>query len=111
MWEPAARLRLPREAEIWAPLVFSANDLQPNNRGNHSYQVMAQIKDGISFEQAHSDMDAVSTQIIEQHPEYAYKRFNFRVLMIPLLEQQAGDIKTALSVLMSAIVGAADRLR
>ena len=95
--------QLPREAEVWAPLVFSANDLQPNSRGNHSYQVLARIKDGISFEQARSDMDAVSQRIIEQHREYPYKRFNFRVLMIPLLEQQVGDIKTALWVLMSAV--------
>ncbi len=83
--------------------MFSASDLQPNNRGNHSYQVIARIKDGISFEQARSDMDVVSRRIIEQHPEYPYKRFNFRVLMIPLLEQQVGDIKTALWVLMSAV--------
>ena len=95
--------QLPREADIWAPLVFSANDLQPENRGYHSYQVMARIKDGVSFEQARSDMDSVSTRIIEQHPEYPYKQFNFRVLMIPLLEQQVGDIKTALWVLMSAV--------
>ena len=95
--------QLPREVEVWVPLVFSAGDLNPNNRGNHSYQVIARIKDGLSFQQARADMDAVSQRIIEQHPDYPYKAYNFRVLMIPLLEQQVGDIKTALWVLMGSV--------
>ena len=94
---------LPLEAEVWTPLVFSADDLSPNSRGNHSYQVIARIKPGLSLEQARADMDVVSQRIIEQHPDYPYRQFNFRVLTIPLLEQQIGDIKTALWVLMSAV--------
>jgi predicted permease len=95
--------QLPLEAEVWTPLVFSADDLGPNNRGSHSYQVIARIKPGLSLEQARADLDVVSQRIIDQHPEYPYRQFNFRVLTIPLLEQQIGDIKTALWVLMSAV--------
>jgi predicted permease len=95
--------QLPLEAEVWTPLVFSADDLSPNSRGNHGYQVIARMKPGLSLEQARADMDVVSKRIIEQHPDYPYQRFNFRVLTIPLLEQQIGDIKTALWVLMSAV--------
>jgi putative ABC transport system permease protein len=95
--------QLPLAAEVWTPLVFSADDLGPNNRGSHSYQVIARIKPGLSLEQARADLDVVSQRIIDQHPEYPYRQFNFRVLTIPLLEQQIGDIKTALWVLMSAV--------
>ena len=95
--------QLPLEAEVWTPLVFSADDLSPNSRGNHGYQVIARIKPGLSLEQARADMDVVSQRIIDQHPGYPYRQFNFRVLTIPLLEQQIGDIKTALWVLMSAV--------
>jgi putative ABC transport system permease protein len=94
---------LPLEAEVWTPLVFSSDDLSPNNRGSHSYEVIARIKPGLSFEQARADMDVVSQRIIEQHPDYPYRLYNFRVVTIPLLEQQVGDIKTALWVLMSAV--------
>ena len=45
----------------------------------------------------------MQVRIIEQHPDYPYQQFNFRVLTIPLLAQQIGDIKTALWVLMSAV--------
>jgi putative ABC transport system permease protein len=61
------------------------------------------MKPGLSLEQVRADMDVVSKRIIEQHPDYPYQRFNFRVVTIPLLEQQIGDIKTALWVLMSAV--------
>src|SRR2546425_10488131 len=93
--------QLPREAEVWTPLVFSADDL--NSRGNHGLLSIGRIKSGLSFDQARADMAAVSNRIIEQHREYPYKQFNFRVLMIPLLEQEVGDIKTALWVLMGAV--------
>jgi len=95
--------QLPLEAEVWTPLVFSADDLSPNSRGNHRYQVIARIKPGLGLEQARADMDVVSQRIIDQHPDYPYRQFNFRVLTIPLLEQQIGDITTALWVLMSAV--------
>jgi putative ABC transport system permease protein len=94
---------LPLESEVWTPLVFSNDDLSPNNRGSHQYEVIARIKPSLGLDQARADMDVVSQRIIEQHPEYPYRQFNFRVLTIPLLEQQIGDIRTALWVLMSAV--------
>jgi putative ABC transport system permease protein len=95
--------QLPEDAEVWTPLVFSADALDPNRRGNHAYQVIARVKPGMTLDQARADMDLVSNRIIQQHPDYPYRQFNFRVLMIPLLQQQVGDIKTALWVLMSAV--------
>jgi putative ABC transport system permease protein len=94
---------LPLESEVWTPLVFSADDLSPNSRGSHQYQVIARVKPGLGLDQARADMQVVSQRIIDQHPDYPYRQFNFRVLTIPLLEQQIGDIKTALWVLMSAV--------
>ena len=98
--------RLPasaRSRSLDAASLFSADDLSPNSRGNHSYQVIERIKPGLTLDQARADMDLVSRRIIEQHRDYPYQQFNFRVLTIPLLEQQIGDIKTALWVLMSAV--------
>jgi putative ABC transport system permease protein len=93
----------PREAEIWKPLAFSSEDLSPDSRGNHGLQVIARIAPGLTLAQARSDMAAVSRRIIAEHPEYPYRQYNFAVLMIPLLEQQIGEIKTALWVLLAAV--------
>ncbi|MGA2270056.1 MAG: ABC transporter permease [Bryobacteraceae bacterium] len=93
----------PAEADVWTPLVFSADALSESNRGNHGLLVIARIKSGLSFERARAEMAAVSHRIIEQHPGYPYRDFNFAVIMISLLEEQIGDIKTALWVLMAAV--------
>ena len=98
-----AGFQLPFKAELCTPLVFSAEDLSPRSRGGHSYQVMARVRDGVSMDQARADLDSVSRRIVEQHPEYPYKNFNFKILMVPLLEQQIGNVKTALWVLMGAV--------
>jgi putative ABC transport system permease protein len=93
---------LPRQAEMWAPLAFTPQDLSPDNRGNHSYRVLARIKPGLSLAQAMADMEAVSNNIIQQNLDYPYRRFNFTVLLSPLLEETVGDAKTPLWILMGA---------
>jgi putative ABC transport system permease protein len=94
---------LPRETELWTPLVFSNRDLSPDSRGNHGLLVIGRIKSGLNLEQARADMQAVSQRIIEQHKDYPYSQFNFTVLLVPLLEQQVGDIKLALWVVMGMV--------
>jgi predicted permease len=94
---------MPRDAEVWTPLVFAPADLTPGNRGNHGLEAIARIKPGLSFEQARADMAAVSRRIVEQNPSYPYKDYNFTVLMVPLLEQQIGGIKIALWVMLGAV--------
>lgn len=93
----------PHGAEVWTPLVFSAADLSPDNRGSHGLEAIARIKPGLTLAQARADMAAVSRRIMEQNPSYPYKDYNFAVLLVPLLEQQIGNIKVALWVLMGAV--------
>ena len=95
--------QMPRDAEVWGPLVFAASDLTPGSRGNHGLQAIARIKQGLTIEQARADMAAVSRRIVQQNPGFPYKDYNFGVILVPLLEQQIGDIKVALWVLMGAV--------
>ncbi len=98
-----AGFQFPAKVELWTPLAFSKEDLSPDRRGNHGYEVIARIKPGVSFEQARSDMQSLSKRIVEQNPQYPYERFQFRVLMNPLLDEMVGDIRTALWILMGAV--------
>jgi putative ABC transport system permease protein len=93
----------PAHAEMWAPLAFMPQDLSPDNRGSHSYEVLARIKPELSLAQARADMEAVSSSIIQQNPGYPYRRFNFTVLLSPLLEETVGDAKTPLWMLTGAV--------
>ena len=67
-----AGFQFPLNAELWTPLAFAAGDLSPNSRGNHGLEVIARIRSGVSFDQALSDMQALSQRIIEQNAGYPY---------------------------------------
>src|SRR2546430_10529442 len=55
----------PSPSELWMPQVFVATDFDPNNRGNHRYEVLARLKPGVSLAQARTDMEALSRYMIE----------------------------------------------
>jgi putative ABC transport system permease protein len=94
----------PFQSEIWTPLAFTNAQLAPNFRGNHGLIGLARIKPELTFEQALSDMDRVTQQIIEIAPEYPYRKFNFQVLIRPILEDLVGEIRPAMGMLMGAVV-------
>ncbi len=93
----------PDEAEIWGPLAFSPDDLSENSRGNHGFEVLGRIKPDLSLAQVQSDMDRVGKTMIEQHGSYPYQKFNFGIILHPLLEETVGDVKPSLLVLMAAV--------
>ncbi|HZL28592.1 MAG TPA: ABC transporter permease [Acidobacteriaceae bacterium] len=93
----------PEESEIWQPLAFAPSDLTPNMRGNHSLEVLARTRPGLSLTQVNEDMDRMSKTIIDQNRGYPYTNFGFKVLLHPLLDETVGDVKTSLWVLMAAV--------
>jgi putative ABC transport system permease protein len=98
-----AGFQFPPNAELWTPLTFAPGDLSPNSRGNHGLEVIARIRSSVSFEQARSDLQALSQRIAEQNPGYPYAKFDFRIVMNPLLEELVGDLRTSLWFLMGAV--------
>lgn len=97
------RFEYPDQVEIWGPLSFSPDDLSENNRGSHGLEVLGRVKPGLSTAQVQSDLDRVAKTMIEQHGSYPYNKFNFGILMHPLLEETVGDVKPSLLVLMAAV--------
>ena len=93
----------PDETEIWGPLAFSPDDLSENSRGGHGLEVLGRMKPGLSLAQVQSDMDRVGKTMIEQHGSYPYKKFDFGIILHPLLEETVGDVKPSLMVLMAAV--------
>ena len=91
------------DLDLWTPLAFSNDDLSPSHRGSHGMEVLARITPELSFARARADMDAVARRMMELHPEYPYKQYEFGLIVTPLLEEMVGDIKTALWILMGAV--------
>jgi predicted permease len=48
-------------------------------------------------------MDRAAKTMIEQHASYPYNKFNFGIILHPLLEETVGDVKPSLLVLMAAV--------
>jgi putative ABC transport system permease protein len=94
----------PDQAEVWAPLAFSPDDLGENSRGSHGLEVLGRIKPGLSMAQVQSDMDRVAKTMMEQHASYPYNKYGFGLILHPLLEETVGDVKPSLYVLMAAVI-------
>src|SRR5438552_3668754 len=95
--------QFPPDCDIWAPLAFANEDLAPDHRGSHGFEVLARIKPELSLAQARADMKGAAERMVELHPDYPYKQFGFTWIVTPLLEEMVGDLKTALWILMGAV--------
>jgi len=90
--------------DMWAPLAFGPSDLDPNNRGNHGYEVVARLKPGVTLAQARAELASEASAIIEQNKQYPYKKFDYTLLANPLLDEVVGDeMKSSLWILMAAV--------
>jgi predicted permease len=95
--------QLPREADIWVPLAPAADDFAPGNRLYHELEVIARLKPGFSVQQARADLAVIAQRMIAANPQFPYRQAHFGVLVVPLLEQQVGDIASGLWVLLAAV--------
>jgi putative ABC transport system permease protein len=93
----------PNQAEMWAPLAFTAEDLSPDNRGNHGYELLARLRPNVSLAQARADMELVGKMMTERSRDYPYKAYNFTLTLTPLLEETVGDVKSSLWILMGGV--------
>jgi putative ABC transport system permease protein len=57
-----------REAQIWTPLEFSA-DNGDDDRGNNYLQVVARLRPGASLDQARAEMNVIAEQLERQFPK------------------------------------------
>jgi predicted permease len=85
--------------EVWTPLILNAAQL--NDRASHSYNVIARLRQGLSIEQANTELTALARRLQVEYP-----KTNDRLGMyaVSLLDDYVGDRRTAL-VLLSVAVG------
>jgi putative ABC transport system permease protein len=88
-----------RNAEIWAPLSFTAEQLN-GDRTNEWLNLTARLKPGITLEDAGRELSALSTQLKQDYAEYAP---SWSLTAEPLSRLASGDIRPALLVLLGAV--------
>ena len=85
------------QPEIWKPFAATPRDLRPLN--SFSYIAIARLKDGVSVEQAHDDINAVQQELARRAPEPA----RFGATLVPLSEQVVSRSRTALTLVLAAV--------
>jgi putative ABC transport system permease protein len=101
-----AVFRFPAETDLWIPPRQSVPEhvLKPTvnmatNRDNHYLDAIANLKPGVTLEQARADMNAVARHIEEQNPS----EMDRGVSLVTLREYQVGDIRPTLLILFGAV--------
>jgi predicted permease len=89
---------LRKNTELWIPVAFSKRELA--NRDSHYLTVVGRLKPGVTLQQAQADMESVARRIDEANPVAGWK---LRVVLVPLREQLAGDVRSTLIVLLVAV--------
>ncbi|HYY56059.1 MAG TPA: ABC transporter permease [Pyrinomonadaceae bacterium] len=85
-------------AEVWKPLAFDNEALQ--DRTSYRLQVIARLKDGVTFEGARAEMETISRQLQQAYPQ---TNSGWSVFIQPLHESIVGFLRPAMFVLLAAV--------
>ena len=90
-----------RNAEIWAPIVFRADQMTDDSRTNEYLNLTARMRPGVTVAQAQGEIRTLAEQLKRDYPdEYPP---DWSLLVTGLSLQATGDIRPALLVLLGAV--------
>jgi predicted permease len=92
--------RTGKSPEIWTPTKFEQYLSTPNKGRGRFITVAGRLKPGVTREQAQAEMSTIAARLEQQYPQ---NNTNMGVNVVPVREQLAGEIKTALYVLLGAV--------
>jgi putative ABC transport system permease protein len=87
------------DIQLWGPLGFVGAQRAPS-RTNHYLSVYARMKDGVTLQQARTDMERVAAQLTEQYPE-ANRNHGAHVAL--LRDELQAPVKEGLLTLFAAV--------
>jgi putative ABC transport system permease protein len=93
-----AGFELPRWADVWLPLGLDTEEL--TSRKYHPFDVIARLKPGAGIEQAQSEMETMERRLAASYPQTDK---NFGVLVAPLQDPLAAELRPALLVLFGVV--------
>ncbi len=85
------------DIDIWVPFSW---DISRQSRGAHYVTVIARLRDGMTIQQASSDMRAIAAQLESEYPQ---SNSGWDIVVTPLQEEVTGPIRPALLVLLGAV--------
>src|SRR5260370_37388557 len=83
---------------MWTPLELNQSYLA--NYKDSALRIMARLKPGVTIKQAESQLKAIESRIVQQHPDTDEGN---TVKIVPLREELSGDIRLPLLILLGAV--------
>ncbi|MEY2549889.1 MAG: hypothetical protein QOG12_33 [Verrucomicrobiota bacterium] len=91
----------PRTAEVWFPLTRRTGDALWQSRDNHPGLFgWARLKEGVTTEKALAEMKEIQARLANQYPK---SNTGVSVTLTPLLENQVGEYRDSLRLLLGAV--------
>ena len=87
-----------RDTELWTPITFTARQAQQH--GSHYLSVIGRLKQGVTRQQADTEMSAIAARLAEQ---YSDSNAGWSTNVFPMQEYEVRDIKLALIYLLGAV--------
>src|SRR6185437_4122995 len=93
-------LTFPEHPDLWTPLVFSKDDLSPDQRGAHWLDVVGRLAPGATVVQANREIVALTRRLEQQYPE---SNTGISGAVKPLQDFVVGNVRPALLTLFAAV--------
>jgi len=92
-------------SELWSPIAFTQNQLQPGNWRNEFLSVIARLKSNVTFQQAQSELEIIAANVRQQYfgGGDANDASSWNLLQRSMNELVVGDIRLPLLVLLAAV--------
>src|SRR5262249_3782154 len=94
-----------QSSELWAPIAFTPNQLQPRSWRNEFLSVFARLKPTVGLQQAQAEMDTIAGTVRHQYfrGSDAEDASSWNLLLRSSNELVVGDVRPALLVLLAAV--------
>ena len=91
----------PRTVEVWFPVMRRTDDLAWQTRDNHPGLFgWARLKNGVTMEKALAELKQIAARLSKQYPD---SNASVSVTVTPLLENQVGEYRASLALLLGAV--------
>jgi putative ABC transport system permease protein len=89
-----------KKADVWVPIGF--DPAKPGNRGSHYLRVVARLANGVTLQQANSELESEVTRMVKTYPNN-YADHGFGLTAFSLKSDLVQDARTPLLVLLGAV--------
>lgn len=90
------------QAQLWVPLSLTPDELSEQRAGFWGYQMVARLKDGVTFSQAAQDADRVARQVMRNLPA-AQSAIHIQGDVQSLIEYGVAEVRPLLRALFLAV--------